>query len=115
MRGQDFSAPVKTVTLGGSTYDLVFSNRAARIAEDVYADQFGRDVNYLEILREMARFKHRALLAIVYGALIAGGNTMSYDDFEASFTYDSLDFLRDAIKDGVFGSLPEQDGEQPKN
>lgn len=112
MKGQDIAAPVKTVTLEGTRYELKFSNRAARIAEDVYNDQFGRDVNYLDILREMAEMKHRALLAIVYGALIAGGGSMPYDEFEDKFTYDCIDGLRDVIRKGVFDALPEADEEK---
>ena len=110
MRGQDIAAPVKTVTLEGKTYELVFSNKAARIAEDVYNDQYGRDANYLEILKDMAAMKHRALLAVVYGALIAGGGDMTYDAFEEAFTYDCIDALREIIRKGVFEALPEADG-----
>ena len=106
-RGQDIASPVQTVTLDGTTYQLKFSNKSARIAEDIYNEQYGRDVNYLDILKEMAAFKHRALLAVVYGALIAGGAQMTYDEFEDAFTYDSIDALRDAIKKGVFDALPE--------
>ena len=107
IKGQDMAAPVKTVTLEGKTYQLAFNNKSARLAEDVYNEQYGRDVNYLEILKDMAAFKHRALLAVIYGALIAGGAEMDYETFESAFTYDAIDGLRDIIKKGVFDALPE--------
>lgn len=111
VRGQDLAAPVKSVTLEGTRYELKFSNRAARIAEDVYAEQYGKDASYLDILKDMTALKHRALLALVYGALIAGGADMPYEDFEDKFTYDCIDGLRELIKEGVFEGLPEPDGD----
>ena len=112
VRGQDLSAPLKSVTLEGTRYALKFSNRAARIAEDVYAEQYGKDASYLDILKDMTALKHRALLALVYGAMIAGGADMAYEDFEDQFTYDCIDGLRELIRAGVFEALPEPEGDE---
>lgn len=106
-RGRDLVAPAKSVTLNETTYPLVWGNKQARISEDVYADQFGRDVSYMEILQDLEKRKHRAMQACVYGALIAGGATMSWADFDANFTYLAIDQLRDAVRDAVLATLPD--------
>ena len=38
MKGRDVAAPVKQLTFMGQRYAMKFNNRAARIAEDIYAD-----------------------------------------------------------------------------
>ena len=35
-RARDVSAPIQFITLDGTRYKLAFTNRAARVAEDVY-------------------------------------------------------------------------------
>ena len=43
-RARDVSAPIQFITLDGTRYKLAFTNRAARVAEDVYEQVYGRDV-----------------------------------------------------------------------
>ena len=45
-RGRDMSAPVEFITLNGTQYKTVYNNQTARIAEDVYEQQYGKDVGY---------------------------------------------------------------------
>ncbi|MEG1358380.1 MAG: hypothetical protein RSE23_01825 [Clostridia bacterium] len=111
-RGRDIAAPELALLLGGERYVLKFSNRAARIAEDVYADQFGKDLGYYVILQEAAQFKHCALQAIYYGALCAGGADMPWDTFDELFSVASIEGMGDIIHKALAQSMPEPD---PKN
>ena len=77
------------------------------MTEQVYEEQYGRDVEYMEILSELQRQKHRALQACIYGALIAGGADMSWEEFDEHFTYDAIDQLRDVVHRAVLDTLPD--------
>ena len=109
-RGRDVSAPERTVTINDVQYTLVFSNRAARLAEDVYSEQYGRDMGYFDILDELSRRRYRAIMAIVYGALLAGGASLSWDEYDGAFTITSMDAVRQADLDGVVQALPDSEG-----
>lgn len=108
-RGRDMSAPITHITLNGTRYQLAFTNMAARVAEDVYEQQYGQDVGYADILAALTKFKYKAVMAMLYGALIAGGTSMSWDEFDAAFKLDSIDGIRDIILKGVVDSLPKAD------
>lgn len=108
-RGRDMSAPITHITLNGTRYKLAFTNMAARVAEDVYERQYGQDVGYTDILAALTKFKYKAVMAMLYGALIAGGTSMSWDEFDAAFKLDSIDGIRDIILKGVVDSLPKAD------
>lgn len=108
-RGRDMSAPITHITLNGTRYKLAFTNMAARVAEDVYEQQYGQDVGYADILAALTKFKYKAVMAMLYGALIAGGTSMSWDEFDAAFKLDSIDGIRDIILKGVVDSLPRAD------
>lgn len=108
-RGRDMSAPITHITMNGTRYKLAFTNMAARVAEDVYEQQYGQDVGYADILAALTKFKYKAVMAMLYGALIAGGTSMSWDEFDAAFKLDSIDGIRDIILKGVVDSLPKAD------
>lgn len=108
-RGRDVSAPITHITLNGTRYKLAFTNMAARVAEDVYEQQYGQDMGYANILAALTKFKYKAVMAMLYGALIAGGTSMSWDEFDAAFKLDSIDGIRDIILKGVVDSLPKVD------
>lgn len=110
-RGRDISAPVTHITLNGQRYPLAFTNQAARVAEDVYESVYGKDMGYAEILVALGKFKYKAVMAVFYGALVAGGADMSWADFDQTFKLDSVDGIRDIIVKGVADSLPKPDAE----
>lgn len=112
VRGRDLDAPEMFITLSGQRYKLRFNNRATRVAEDVYEDVFKKDQGYYLILKEAANFKHRALQAIYYGALIGGGNEMTWEEFDQLFTVSAIDGMSEVIQKALARSLPEGD---PKN
>ncbi len=113
-RGRDVAAPVKSLTLQGETYTLAFTNRAARVAEDVYEQVYGRDVGYGDILSFLARGKYGAIMAVLYGALVAGGADMNFEEFDERFHLDSVPAVRDILAQGVMESMPvpEEDTEE---
>lgn len=108
-RGRDVAAPIKEIELDGKHYTLTFSNMAARVAEDVYEQQYGQDVGYGDILTQLTKFKYKAIMAVLYGALTAGGTTMSWEDFDANFKLDSIPGIKEIITKGVLDALPKAD------
>ncbi|MDR3050925.1 MAG: hypothetical protein LBU67_04315, partial [Oscillospiraceae bacterium] len=55
--GRDLSQGAHTVTINGVRYTLKFNNHSARVAEDIYADVYGRDIGYYAILSEYANLR----------------------------------------------------------
>lgn len=115
IHGRDLDAPVvQMLTLNGEKYELKFNNRAARIAEDVYEDIYGKpEIGYYAIIDEAAHSKHKALQALYYGALVAGGTNMDWDTFDAQFTLSSIDGVADVIMKALSDSLPPADKASP--
>lgn len=114
VKGRDLIAPAKTLTLDGVTYQLTFNNRAARIAEDVYEDVYKRpDKGYFDILGDASKGKHRAMQALYYGALVAGGTEMSWEQFDADFRLSSIEGVEDLIMAELSKSLPPADETAP--
>lgn len=108
-RARDISAPIDHVTLDGVRYPLVYNNSAARVTEDIYEDVFKRDKPYGEILKELAAGKWRAIMAIFYGALIAGGTDMSWEEFDAKYTLDAIDGIQEMVQRSIARALPDPD------
>ena len=117
MRGRDMSAPVEFITLNGTQYKTVYNNQTARIAEDVYEQQYGKDVGYGEILKGIAKGKYSAIMALFYAAIISGGAQLSWEDFDAQFHLDSIEGVREIIARAVQKTLPDvpeqEDTENP--
>lgn len=117
MKGRDMAAPVKDITIKGIVYPLKFNNYSARLAEDVYEDQYGKDKNYTDILQELSRGKYRAIMAVFFGAMVSGGHSMSWADFDEQFKLDSISGIKEVIAKGIVQALPQADDdeEDPKN
>lgn len=107
IRGRDISAPIEYITLDGTRYKTVYSNQTARLAEDVYERQYGMDVGYAVILSDLSKGKYRAVMALFYAALRAGGAEMTWEDFDARFRLDSVPGILDVIARAVTQSLPD--------
>jgi len=114
-RGRDLAAPEMAVTLNGTRYVLKFNNKAARVCEDVYAEQYGRDVGYYAILKEASRFMHRALMALYYGALIGGGADVSWEAFDEQFTISEIEGASEALLRIITQALPEHDAKNVRS
>ncbi|MBR4081346.1 MAG: hypothetical protein IKK21_06140 [Clostridia bacterium] len=109
MKGRDVAAPVKQITFMGQRYAMKFNNRAARIAEDIYADQYGADIGYYAIMAEVAMPKHRALMALIYAGIKAAGADVTWEDFDENFRITDVDGVAQAVRHGVIQSLPDED------
>ena len=107
IRGRDISAPIEYITLDGTRYKTVYNNQTARLAEDVYERQYGMDVGYAVILSDLSKGKYRAVTALFYAALRAGGTEMTWEDFDARFKLDSVPGILDVIARAVTQSLPD--------
>ncbi len=109
-RGRELGAPQKTVTINGRTYALVFSNAAIRTAEDVYAEQYRKDVGFGLILKELTAGRYAAVMAILFGTLKAGGYEPGWETFDRDFRLDGIAGIREMIVQGIADSLPTTGG-----
>lgn len=113
-RGRDLAAPSRTLTLDGVAYQMVWSNLAARVAEDVYEDIYHKpDKGYYAILDEAGHGKHRALQALCYGAIVAGGAELSWEDYDRLFSLTAIGGIDAIIMDALGKSLPPEDDSAP--
>ena len=109
IRGRDIGAPIEHVEFRGVRVPIKFNNRAARIAEDVYASEYGRDLGYYDIIAEVAVPKHRAIMAVVYGGMVAAGSDVTWEDFDEHFRLTDVPGVSEAILRGTMASLPTDD------
>lgn len=115
VRGRDVAAPIQHVTYQGERYPMKFNNKAARITEDVYEEQYGKDIGYYGVLAEVGIPKHRAIMAMVYGGIVAAGADVTWEDFEENFKLTSIESVAQAIRKGAVQSLPDEDPDEGKN
>ena len=115
-RGRDMAAPARTITLDGVAYKMVYNNFAARVTEDVYEDVYHKpDKGYYAILDEAGHGKHRALQALCYGAIVAGGAEISWEDFDRLFSLAAIEGIDAIIMDALSKSLPPTDDDDAPN
>ena len=72
-------------------------------------------VDYTEILKALSNFKYKAVMAVFYGALIAGGAEMDWETFDNLFKLDSIEGIREIIVQGVVDALPRDGGDDGGN
>ena len=114
-RARDVSAPIQFITLDGTRYKLAFTNRAARLAEDVYEQVYGRDVGYTEILKALSNHTYHPVRAVFYGALRAGGAEKDWEPVDKLFKLESIEGIREIIVQGVVDALPRDGGDDGEN
>lgn len=83
LRGQDIDAPQDVIELDGKMYPIRFDNTTFRVAEDVYELEYKRNLNFVDIAAQLSAAKLGALMAIFYGALVAGGADMTWAAFSS--------------------------------
>ena len=108
--GRDISRPMDTMELDGQVYPLAHDLNSFRIAEDVYELQYGRNVNFGEIATHLAAGKIGAIMAVLYGALVSGGLSISWQEFSSKFRLTDIPGFRDQLLKNVKDALPEVDG-----
>jgi hypothetical protein len=65
-------------------------------------------------MQELAGQKYRALQAIMYGAMVAGGSDITWDEFDAKFKTTSLGGFAELIQQATLDTMPEDDGKNPE-
>ena len=106
-RGRDVGAPERHMTINGQEYVLRFTNATIRTAEDVYEQHYGRDVGFSVILQELAKKKYAAIMALYYGALLAGGAKIDWATFDTQFTVTSVEGMAEMIQAAIVSALPD--------
>lgn len=116
VRGRDVAAPMEMLAVGGKEYKLVFSNETFRLAEDVYEYRYGRAKNFAEIAMDLTHSKMGAIMAILYGAIVAAtsGNSLTWEDFVRDFRITAIPGVTDKLMAGVTEALPEADNQGDK-
>lgn len=116
--GRDIAAPLDMLEVNGKQYKLAFTNETFRLAEDVYEYHYGRVKNFAEIAMDLTRSKMGAIMAMLYGAIVAASpeTTLTWENFTRDFRIAALPGVTDKLMTGVTNALPEtdkQDGANP--
>ena len=119
-RGRDISAPIDHLELGGENFPLVFDNEAMRVAEDVYELQYGRNLNFADIVRHLGAGKLGAIMAVLYGALLSGARAndakrLTWKEFADRFRLTSLPTVKEMLMDKLQQALPEVEAGEAAN
>lgn len=116
-RGRDIAAPLDTLEVNGKQYKLAFTNETFRLAEDVYEYRYGRAKNFAEIAMDLTRSKIGAIMAILYGAIVAAApeTAMTWEDFTRDFRITALPGVEEKLMKGITDALPEADKQDDAN
>lgn len=106
-KGRDLAAPVTEMTVGGQKCPLIFNMEAFRLAEDLYEDVYGKEKNFTEIALELTNGRLRAIMAMYYAAIRAGGTEMSWDAFQRSFRLTDIPGVQEKLTQLLGDALPE--------
>jgi len=116
LRGVDISRPMDHIELAGERYPLAFDLASMRVAEDVYELQYGRNLNFADIVRHLAAGKLGAVMAVLYGALLSGSRDnaekepMTWAEFSDKFKLTSIPGVRELLMKNVQAALPIAEG-----
>ena len=114
--GRDISRPTDHLELGGVDYPLAFDLACMRVAEDVYEVQYGRNVNFANIVMYLAAGKLGAIMAILYGALLSGAKAhkaepLTWEEFTEKFRLTSIPAVKELLMEKVKEALPKAEGD----
>lgn len=107
VRGRDLTAPTQKMEFNGREYALRFDMNCFRIAEDIYEEQYGQDLNFAEIAMKLVKGKLGAVMAVYYAAMISGGADLRWDDFAAQFKLTDIPGVRDRLSEMLSDALPD--------
>ena len=107
VRGRDLAAPTQKMEFNGREYALRFDMNCFRIAEDVYEERYGQDLNFAEIAMKLVKGKLGAVMAVYYAAMISGGADLDWDDFAAQFKLTDIPGVRDRLSEMLSDALPD--------
>lgn len=109
IKARDISRPVDSMELDGQTYPLVFDLDAFRIVEDVYELEYGRSLNFGDILLQLAAGKIGAIMAVLFGALKSGGLDMTWAEYKEKFKLGNIPGIEEKLMANVRKAMPEKD------
>lgn len=117
------NASIKTshtmLDLNGKTYQMDFDLGALAGAERVYKQRFGQPCDTYQIISEIFEVQTSAIMALAYGAMISGGEKLSWENFSKNiFTFENFDAIANAVADAVgemFGEPGDGDEDDEKN
>lgn len=109
-KGRNLMAPVDTLTLGGETYPLRLDLNAFRIAEDVYADEYGKDKNFAEISLELTKGRIGAIMAVFYGGIVSAGAKITWANFAEVFKLTDIPGVKEKMIEMLADALPDAEG-----
>ena len=117
IRGADISHPIDHLELDGESFPLAFDMNAMRVAEDVYELQYGRNLNFADIVRHLAAGKIGAVMAVLYGALLsgvkeAGGKPLTWSEYADKFRLTSIPGIQDMLMRNIRAALPKADASE---
>lgn len=104
---KDVTAPIRRLTIGGETYELVFNNRFIREVETVYDADYGCPKPAPMVFAEANAGMMRALYALFYAAARAGGMNMTFAEFEETFSLMDIEGVKEILQQGIDEALPE--------
>ena len=107
VRARDLTAPAQTMEFDGQERTLRFDMNTFRIAEDVYADEYGKDRNFAEIALELTKGRLGAIMAVYYGALVSGGMQLSWEHFSGTFKLTDIPGVKDQLTIMLADALPD--------
>ena len=106
---KDVTAPIRRLTIGGETYELVFSNRFIREVETVYDVDYGCPKPAPMVFAEANAGMMRALYALFFAAARAGGMKMTFAEFEESFSLWDVEGVKEMLEEAISEALPEME------
>lgn len=112
IKARDISRPMDSMELDGHTYALAFDLNCFRVAEDVYELQYGRNLNFADIVQHLAAGKLGAVMAVLYGALLSGGMSITWKDYYDKFKIINIPGVKEKLLENVRKALPEADGKK---
>ena len=114
IRARDLTAPVTKMVFDGQEYPLRFDLNTFRIAEDIYADEFGKDKNFAEIALELTKGRLGAIMAMYYAALKSAGAEIGWAHFQANFRLTDIPGVKERMTQLVADALPDVDPQDGK-
>lgn len=114
VKARDLRAATKYITIGGVRLRMLFNNYAYYLAEDIYDREFGRDIGFEAIIADASAGKIRALLALVYATVKAGGNEEKLGTFQyfmENFDLEDMKSISADVIEGISETLPDVEDE----
>lgn len=109
-RGRSLDAPMTSMMFDGQEYPLRFDLNAFRIAEDVYDEEYGKDLNFAQIAAQLGKGRLGAIMAVFYAGMRSAGAEITWANFAAVFQLTDIPGVREKLIEMVADALPDPEG-----